>query len=263
MGASSFAADQPAIRQVSSEGIRHSILICGRLTQLINEKSEVVWQVNEHSRDGSVLPNGNILFSANNVAKEMTRDMKVVWRYALAKPNKELGTAWRSGQRQHTGRRAGAKAAPARDHQGRQQSPSRCRSSRRPTTATCRRAWPASCPTGITSCRTAGVQGEGVQAGRHSRERNQDRPRRTRWARCRELAVHRDPVGQRQHGRQPHARQQDGGVRRARDGSSGAWTTRTLPGASPTRAAASGCPTATLSSAATPSETPPRCGCSR
>ena len=95
MGASSFAADQPAIRQVSSEGIRHSILICGRLTQLINEKSEVVWQVNEHSRDGSVLPNGNILFSASNVAKEMTRDMKVVWRYALAKPNKELGTARR------------------------------------------------------------------------------------------------------------------------------------------------------------------------
>ena len=120
MGASSFAADQPAIRQVSSEGIRHSILICGRLTQLINEKSEVVWQVNEHSRDGSVLPNGNILFSANNVAKEMTRDMKVVWRYALAKPNKELGTASAPGQRQHARRRAGAEAAPARDHQGRQ-----------------------------------------------------------------------------------------------------------------------------------------------
>jgi hypothetical protein len=70
-------------------------LICGKLTQLINEKSEVVWQVNESSRDGSVLANGNILFSANNVAKEMTRDMKVVWRYALAKPNKELGTARR------------------------------------------------------------------------------------------------------------------------------------------------------------------------
>jgi hypothetical protein len=95
MCAFSFAADQPAIRQVSSEGIRHSILICGKLTQLINEKSEVVWQVNESSRDGSVLANGNILFSANNVAKEMTRDMKVVWRYALAKPNKELGTARR------------------------------------------------------------------------------------------------------------------------------------------------------------------------
>ena len=95
MSAPSFAADKSAIRQVSSEGIRHSILICGRLTQLINEKSEVVWQVDESSRDGSVLPNGNILFSANNVAKEMTRDMKIVWRYALAKPNKELGTASR------------------------------------------------------------------------------------------------------------------------------------------------------------------------
>ncbi|MEE2947672.1 MAG: hypothetical protein VX392_05095 [Verrucomicrobiota bacterium] len=95
MSTSVLAADKPAIRQLSSEGIRHSILICGKRTQLINEKSEVVWQVNEHSRDGSVLPNGNILFSANNVAKEMTRDMKVVWRYALAKPNKELGTAFR------------------------------------------------------------------------------------------------------------------------------------------------------------------------
>ncbi len=95
MGTPSFAADKPAIRQVSNAGIRHSILICGKLTQLINEKSEVIWQVNEHSRDGSVLMNGNILFSANNVAKEMTRDMKVVWRYALTKPNKELGTVWR------------------------------------------------------------------------------------------------------------------------------------------------------------------------
>ena len=95
MSTSVIAADKPAIRQVSSEGIRHSILICGKLTQLINEKNEVVWQVNENSRDGSVLPSGNILYSARNVAKEMTRDMKVVWRYALAKPNKELGTAWR------------------------------------------------------------------------------------------------------------------------------------------------------------------------
>ena len=95
MSTSILAADKPSIRQLSSEGIRHSILICGKLTQLINEKSEVVWHVNEHSRDGSVLRNGNILFSANNVAKEMTRDMKVVWRYALAKPNKELGTVWR------------------------------------------------------------------------------------------------------------------------------------------------------------------------
>ena len=54
MSTSVIAADKPVIRQVSSEGIRHSILICGKLTQLINEKSEVVWQVNENSRDGSV-----------------------------------------------------------------------------------------------------------------------------------------------------------------------------------------------------------------
>ena len=87
--------NKPIIQQVSSEGIRHSILICGKLTQLINEKNTVVWEVNENSRDGSVLPSGNILYSARNVAKEMTRDMKVVWRYVLAKPNTELGTAGR------------------------------------------------------------------------------------------------------------------------------------------------------------------------
>ena len=35
--------NKPIIQQVSSEGIRHSILICGKLTQLINEKNMVVW----------------------------------------------------------------------------------------------------------------------------------------------------------------------------------------------------------------------------
>ncbi len=89
------AADNPNIRQVSSEGIRHSILICGKATQLIDENSDVVWEVKESSRDGYVLSNGNILYSSKNVAKEVTRENKIVWSYELAKPNKELGTAVR------------------------------------------------------------------------------------------------------------------------------------------------------------------------
>ncbi|SVD35740.1 uncharacterized protein METZ01_LOCUS388594, partial [marine metagenome] len=43
MSAFALAENKPIIQQVSSEGIRHSILICGKLTQLINEKNEVVW----------------------------------------------------------------------------------------------------------------------------------------------------------------------------------------------------------------------------
>lgn len=89
------AADKSQIRQVSSKGIRHSILICGKTTQLINENSEVVWEAKESSRDGYVLSNGNILYSSNNVAKEVTRDNKIVWSYELAKANQELGTAVR------------------------------------------------------------------------------------------------------------------------------------------------------------------------
>ena len=58
------AAAKPNIRQVSNEGIRHSILICGKITQLINENSDVIWEVKESSRDGYVLSNGNILYSS-------------------------------------------------------------------------------------------------------------------------------------------------------------------------------------------------------
>jgi hypothetical protein len=42
-----------------------------------------------------VLENGNILVSVANVAKEISRDGKLVWSYRLSKGNKELGTCVR------------------------------------------------------------------------------------------------------------------------------------------------------------------------
>ena len=62
---------------------------------MINEQNEVVWEVAKPSRDGYVLANGNILFSASNVATEMNRSGQTVWTYALDPINKELGTAVR------------------------------------------------------------------------------------------------------------------------------------------------------------------------
>ena len=62
---------------------------------MINEQNEVVWEVAKPSRDGYVLANGNILFSASNVATEMNRSGQTVWTYALDTINKELGTAVR------------------------------------------------------------------------------------------------------------------------------------------------------------------------
>ena len=88
-------AAETDVRQVSATGIRHSILLCGNTTVLINEQNEVVWEVAKPSRDGYVLANGNILFSASNVATEMNRSGQTVWTYALDPINKELGTAVR------------------------------------------------------------------------------------------------------------------------------------------------------------------------
>ncbi|MEK9634634.1 MAG: hypothetical protein VW622_12410, partial [Opitutae bacterium] len=47
-------------KQVSESGIRHSFLICGNPTVLLNEKSEIIWQTKGYGRDGFVLKSGNV-----------------------------------------------------------------------------------------------------------------------------------------------------------------------------------------------------------
>jgi Mal s 1 allergenic protein-like len=86
---------KPFGRQVSKQGIRHSFLITGSMTAIIGENSEILWQVKRYSRDGFVLPNGNVLVSHGNEANEYTRAGKVVFHYKLGKANRELGTAVR------------------------------------------------------------------------------------------------------------------------------------------------------------------------
>ena len=85
----------PFGKQKSESGITHSFLICGNKTVLLNEKSEILWETNGYGRDGFVLENGNILISVGNVAKEISRDGKLIWSYKLSKGNKELGTCVR------------------------------------------------------------------------------------------------------------------------------------------------------------------------
>ena len=82
-------------KQVSQSGIKHSFLICGNRTVLLNENSEIIWQTEGYGRDGFVLSNGHILVSVGNVAKEITREGEIVWSYKLSKGNKELGSCVR------------------------------------------------------------------------------------------------------------------------------------------------------------------------
>lgn len=81
-------------KQVSESGIRHSFLVCGKLTALIDEDSKVVWQVPGYGRDGMVLENGNVLVTIGNQSREYKKGSdEIVWSYTLDKRNKELGTS--------------------------------------------------------------------------------------------------------------------------------------------------------------------------
>lgn len=88
----SFAMNLPA------EEIRHSLFIAGpSFTGIINEEGKEDWNAGKAgARDGYVLPNGNVLIAWSNEVKEFTREKKeVVFQYALAPVNKEIGTVQR------------------------------------------------------------------------------------------------------------------------------------------------------------------------
>jgi outer membrane protein assembly factor BamB len=88
-------APQSFGEQRSASGIKHSFLLCGPITGIVDEESKLAWESKGASRDGYVLPTGNVLISQNNRARELTRDGKEIWTYALSPENKELGTVVR------------------------------------------------------------------------------------------------------------------------------------------------------------------------
>ncbi|MEC7565537.1 MAG: hypothetical protein VX738_07625 [Planctomycetota bacterium] len=89
------AAEPVVGTQRSATGIRHSFLVTGSITAIVGEDNLIQWQVPGRSRDGFVLPNGNVLVSIANEAREYTRAGKLVFQYKLNPVNKELGTVVR------------------------------------------------------------------------------------------------------------------------------------------------------------------------
>ncbi len=75
--------------------IRHSYLVLGAKTAIIDEAGKAIWQYSGESRDGFVLPNGNVLLAFANRVEEVTREKQVVFAYQLTQENKEIGTAQR------------------------------------------------------------------------------------------------------------------------------------------------------------------------
>ncbi len=79
----------------AQEKIAHSYLVLGAKTAIIAEDGSVAWEYSGGSRDGFVLPNGNVLLAFGNRVEEVTVDQQVVFRYTLDPSNKEIGTAER------------------------------------------------------------------------------------------------------------------------------------------------------------------------
>lgn len=89
------ATPQVGPRQISATGIRHSFLTTGSWTAIVGEDNEVIWEVKDRSRDGTVLGNGNVLIAFAKDVREYTRQGEVVFQYKLAAGNKEISTAYR------------------------------------------------------------------------------------------------------------------------------------------------------------------------
>lgn len=75
--------------------VQHSYVVFGGRTAIIGEDGKVVWEHAGGSRDGFVLPGGNVLVAYADRVEEVTREHRVVFLYRLAKENGEISTAQR------------------------------------------------------------------------------------------------------------------------------------------------------------------------
>lgn len=88
------AAESPA-----PESIRHSYLVLGGKTAIVAEDGSVSWEYRGGSRDGFVLPGGNVLVAWSDRVEEVTPAKQVVFSYVRSPENAEIGTT----QRLHDG----------------------------------------------------------------------------------------------------------------------------------------------------------------
>ena len=80
-------------------GVRHSYLVLGGKTAIIGEDGKASWEYAGGSRDGFVLPNGNVLLAYADRVEEVVPPPpqlnRVVFRYQRSPENGEIGTAQR------------------------------------------------------------------------------------------------------------------------------------------------------------------------
>ena len=99
-----LALASPAVPARCAEGptesaIRHSYLVLGGKTAIIGEDGQVQWEYSGGSRDGFVLPNGNVLIAFIDRVEEVVpareKLNQVIFSYKRSKENGEIMTVQR------------------------------------------------------------------------------------------------------------------------------------------------------------------------
>src|SRR3954468_4767818 len=83
-----IARADDAPQQTSASGITHAFLALGTETYIIDGQGKIVWRYPHQTRDGFVLPNGNILLAVSKdrdfpggAAVEVTREGKTLFQF--------------------------------------------------------------------------------------------------------------------------------------------------------------------------------------
>lgn len=101
-------ADEPvAGKQESATGITHSFFAMGDETYIVNDESKVTRSFKGNTRDGWLLPNGNLLVASSNKGLEITPEGKIVWEFKGTQ--KEVNTIQDVGSGRYMLTEAGAK----------------------------------------------------------------------------------------------------------------------------------------------------------
>ena len=81
--------------RAAEAAIRHSYLVLGGRTAIVAEDGSVSWEYKGGSRDGFVLPGGNVLVAWSDRVEEVTPAKQVVFSYVRSPENAEIGTTQR------------------------------------------------------------------------------------------------------------------------------------------------------------------------
>lgn len=75
--------------------IKHSLLIAGAFTGILDEDGKEVWKTQGRAKDATQFADGHILITYKNKVVEFDKDKKQVWEFTKPKADAELISAWR------------------------------------------------------------------------------------------------------------------------------------------------------------------------